>query len=336
MVALPVIMRKPPFYVNIVDMSHVIEVTDLKKTYQLPKKDRKVGQTTFTAVKGISFAVDKGEIFGILGPNGAGKTTTLEIIEGLKQQTGGSVMVLGLDNKTQAPQIKKRIGVQLQSSEYLNLMTLGELLELFASFYGKPADVPRLLGFVNLEEKQHALVKDLSGGQKQRFTLASALVNEPEILFLDEPTTGLDPRARRDVWKLVREINGRGITIVLTTHYMEEAEYLCGRVAIMDRGEILTINNPRTLIEDLSHTTQVSFFTDDETKEGFWQGIPDVIKVYSNHPKVLLEIKSLDSISQIVDTLKQHSINFSGFTVKTATLEDVYLDLTGHSFEEED
>jgi len=316
-------------------MPYVIEIANLKKTYELPRKDRTDGHTSFDAVKGISFAVDKGEIFGILGPNGAGKTTTLEIIEGLKQQSSGSVIVLGLNNHTETPQIKKRIGVQLQSSEYLNLLTLRELLELFASFYGKAANVPQLLGFVNLEDKQNALVKNLSGGQKQRFTLASALVNEPEILFLDEPTTGLDPRARRDVWKLVREINQRGITIVLTTHYMEEAEYLCNRVAIMDHGEILTINDPRKLIEDLAHTTQISFFTDDELPETFWSNITDVVKVYSNHPKVILEVKSLDSISAIVQALRQGSINFSGFTVKTATLEDVYLDLTGHSFEED-
>jgi ABC-2 type transport system ATP-binding protein len=316
-------------------MSHVIEVTELKKIYQLPRKDRGAGQAAFEAVKGVSFSVEKGEIFGILGPNGAGKTTTLEIIEGLKQQTSGAVTVLGLDNKTQAPEIKKRIGVQLQSSEYLNLLTLGELLELFASFYGKTADVPQLLGFVNLQDKQNSLVKELSGGQKQRFTLASSLVNEPEILFLDEPTTGLDPGARRDVWRLVKEINQRGITIVLTTHYMEEAEYLCDRVAIMDHGQILTINNPRTLIEDLAHTTQVSFFTDKEIDQNFWQSVSSVDKVYSNYPKVILEIKSLDFISQIVDTLKLHNIDFTGFTVRTATLEDVYLDLTGHSFEEE-
>jgi ABC-2 type transport system ATP-binding protein len=316
-------------------MSHVIEVTDLKKTYPLPRKDRKKNNTAaFEAVKGVSFAVEKGEIFGILGPNGAGKTTTLEIIEGLKQQTAGSVTVLGLDNHRETSQIKKRIGVQLQSSEYLNLLTLRELLELFASFYGKTANVAELLGFVHLEEKENALVKNLSGGQKQRFTLASALVNEPEILFLDEPTTGLDPRARRDVWKLVKEINGRGITIVLTTHYMEEAEYLCNRVAIMDLGRILTINDPHKLIEDLSHTTQVSFFTDDKVDESFWKDVPDVAKVYSNYPKVILEVKSLDSISHVVRALRQGNVNFSGFTVKTATLEDVYLDLTGHSFEE--
>jgi ABC-2 type transport system ATP-binding protein len=304
-------------------MSSVIEVVDLKKVYgQIP------------AVKGVSFSVEQGEIFGILGPNGAGKTTTLEIIEGLKQQTAGRVTVLGLDNCRQSMEIKKRIGVQLQSSEYLALMSLQELLELFSSFYGKTADVDKLLGFVNLQDKKQAQVKELSGGQKQRFTLASALVNEPEILFLDEPTTGLDPRARRDVWKLVREINNRGITIVLTTHYMEEAEFLCDRVAIMDRGTILTINNPRKLIEDLSHTTQVSFFTNNEIDERLWHSIPAVDKVYSSYPKVILEIKSLDDIDTIIEALKQNNISFSGFTVRTASLEDVYLDLTGHSFEE--
>lgn len=317
-------------------MPNVIEVSELKKVYKLPKKDRTNEVSEMEAVKGISFHVEKGEIFGILGPNGAGKTTTLEIIEAINKQTSGRVSVLGLDNLTKSTEIKKRIGVQLQSSQYLNLLSLEELLELFGSFYGQTADVEKLLGFVNLQDKQHALVKNLSGGQKQRFTLASALVNEPEILFLDEPTTGLDPRARRDVWKLVREINGRGITIVLTTHYMEEAEYLCDRVAIMDAGKILTINNPHKLIEDLAHTTQVSFFTNNEIASDFWESAPEVEKVYSSFPKVILEIKSLDSISKIVELLKQRSITFSGFTVRTASLEDVYLDLTGHSFEEID
>lgn len=315
-------------------MSNVIEVTNLKKVYDLPRKDRKAGQSTFEAVKGTNFSVEKGEVFGILGPNGAGKTTTLEIIEGLNKQTSGKVLVLGLDNTNQVEKIKQRIGVQLQSSEYMTLMSLAELLELFASLYGKKADVDELLGFVNLQDKKHSHVKDLSGGQKQRFTLASALVNEPEILFLDEPTTGLDPRARRDVWELVRKINARGITIVLTTHYMEEAEYLCNRVAIMDSGQILAINNPRKLIEDLSHTTQVSFLTDNEINDSIWQGIDGVEKMYSTKPKVIVEIKNLETISEIVKRLEEKNITFSSFTVKTATLEDVYLDLTGKAFED--
>lgn len=315
-------------------MLNVIEIKNLKKTYLLPRGDRKDGVTTFDAVKGTSFAVEKGEIFGILGPNGAGKTTTLEIIEGLKKQTSGKVIVLGLNNTTQADEIKKRIGVQLQSSEYMNLMSLTELLQLFSSLYGKSANVDELLGFVNLTDKKNSLVKDLSGGQKQRFTLASALVNEPEILFLDEPTTGLDPRARRDVWELVHKIHERGITVVLTTHYMEEAEYLCNRVAIMDSGQILAINNPKQLINDLSHTTQVSFLTDVSVPEDFWQGIAGVQKMFSTHPKLTVEISDLEIIGDMVKRLREKNIQFSSFTVKTATLEDVYLDLTGKVFEE--
>jgi ABC-2 type transport system ATP-binding protein len=316
-------------------MSAVIEVSDLHKTYALPRRSQKNGEKFFEAVRGVSFAVEKGEIFGILGPNGAGKTTSLEILEGLKKASSGRLVILGLDASSQAAEVKKRIGVQLQSSEYLPYLTLGELLDLFASLYGKKADRKKLLGFVDLVAKEHEQVKNLSGGQKQRFTLATSLVNDPEILFLDEPTTGLDPRARREVWKLIREINSRGITVVLTTHYMEEAEYLCHRVAIMDKGKILQIDNPRTLIENLSHTTQVSFFTDERIDSDVWQALPAVEKVYGNYPKVILEISSLDHIGSIVELLRARQIPITGFTVKTATLEDVYLDLTGHELEVE-
>lgn len=314
-------------------MSAVISVTNLHKTYPLPRRERKTGQAVFEAVKGTSFEVLEGEVFGILGPNGAGKTTTLEIIEGLNQQTSGTVKVFNLDNLKDTNIIKKQIGVQLQSSEYIPQMTLAELLNLFAGLYGQTANVDELLGFVSLETKKYALVKDLSGGQKQRFTVASALVNKPKILFLDEPTTGLDPRARRDVWELVRRINQSGITIVLTTHYMEEAEYLCDRVAIMDAGKILAINNPKQLIEDLSHTTQISFLTDAEIDEVIWKQIPAIEKVYSTHPKVILEIKTLDVVGEVVRLLRDQNIPFSSFTVRTASLEDVYLDLTGKVFE---
>lgn len=315
-------------------MSAVITVENLKKVYPLPRKDRRNGEVSFEAVKGTSFNVRQGEIFGILGPNGAGKTTTLEIIEGLTKQTSGKVSVLELDNILDSAKIKQQIGVQLQSSDYLPSMSLAELLHLFAGLYGKTADIDKLLGFVNLESKQNSLVKDLSGGQKQRFTLASALVNEPKILFLDEPTTGLDPRARRDVWELIRKINEQGITIVLTTHYMEEAEYLCDRVAIMDAGNILAINNPKKLIEDLSHTTQISFLTDQEIDQTIFSNLPAVEKVYSNYPKVILEIKNLDIVGDVVKLLREQNISFSSFTVRTASLEDVYLDLTGKVYED--
>lgn len=315
-------------------MSAVITVENLKKVYPLPRKDRTNGEVSFEAVKGTSFTVEQGEIFGILGPNGAGKTTTLEIIEGLTKQTSGKVLVLNLDNISDSDKIKQQIGVQLQSSDYLPSMSLAELLNLFAGLYGRVADIDKLLGFVNLESKKHSLVKDLSGGQKQRFTLASALVNEPKVLFLDEPTTGLDPRARRDVWELIRKVNEQGITIVLTTHYMEEAEYLCDRVAIMDSGKILAINNPKTLIEDLSHTTQISFLTEQELDEEVFKAIPSIEKVYSSYPKVVLEIKNLDVVGDVVKLLRDKQISFSSFTVRTASLEDVYLDLTGKVYED--
>ncbi len=305
-------------------MQNVIEVKNLKKSYPSGTQ----------AVRGISFEVKKGEIFGILGPNGAGKSTTLEILEGLKDPSSGEVTILGHQLPREADMVRQKIGVQLQSSSYLHDLSLKELLNLFGSFYGIEPNVDELLGFVGLTEKINEQVKNMSGGQQQKFSIAAALVNEPEILFLDEPTTGLDPRSRRNLWDLVRQINQRGITVILTTHYMEEAEFLCQRVAIMDKGQILTINNPRNLITDVSHTTQVSFFTDSQISQELWKKIPEVKKVYSHHPKVILDISSLDSISALVRLLQQNQVVFSGFTVKTATLEDVYLQLTGKEFEE--
>jgi len=324
-------------------MIDVISVQNLKKTYRLSKDQG--GQKEFNALKGVSFNVQKGEIFGILGPNGAGKTTTLEIIEGLKQQSSGTVTLLGMDNITQRDEIKKRIGVQLQTSDYMPLITLGELLDLFASLYKDTrtntpglqrvhANPRKLLELVGLEDKENSEVNKLSGGQKQRFTIATSLVNNPEILFLDEPTTGLDPSARRNLWGLIKKLNAQGITIVLTTHYMEEAEFLCNRVAIMDSGTILEIDEPRKLIEDLSHSTQVSFFTSDPCDTDMFKKLPDVIKVYSHYPKVIIEIRSLEYINAIIETLKKNNISFSGFTVKTATLEDAYLRLTGKEYGE--
>ena len=218
----------------------IIEVKDLVKHYG-----------KFEAVKGISFNVKKGEIFGLLGPNGAGKSTTLEIIETLRTKTSGQVRVKHFDLDTQPDAIKQIIGVQLQSAGYYPGLNLIELIHLFSGLYNVQTDAMALLKRVNLEEKAKAKYKELSGGQKQRFSIATTLIHEPEIIFLDEPTTGLDPQARRNLWDLIREIQQKGATVILTTHYMDEAEYLCDRVAIIDQGNIIALDSPDQLIDNL-------------------------------------------------------------------------------------
>jgi len=218
----------------------IISVSNLVKKYE-----------DFTAVKGISFDVQEGEIFGLLGPNGAGKTTTLEIIETLRDKTSGTVLVAGMDLDKSAQDIKKVIGVQLQSAGYYPNLNLQQLLVLFGGLYNQKVDVMALLDSVNLRDKATAKYKALSGGQKQRFSIATTLINNPKIIFLDEPTTGLDPQARRNLWDLIRQVRDRNTTVVLTTHYMDEAEELCDRVAIVDSGEIIAINTPGGLIDKL-------------------------------------------------------------------------------------
>ena len=208
----------------------------------------------FTAVDGISFSVAQGEIFGILGPNGAGKTTTLEIMETLKQQTSGKVTIDGIDTKQHPWEVKRRIGVQLQSSNFYPQLTLIELLKMFGAMYDIPVDPMDMLKKVQLEDKAKSFADKLSGGQKQRFSIASTLVNKPKVIFLDEPTTGLDPQARINLWEMIGEIKQSGTTLLLTTHYMDEAEALCDRLAIMDKGKIVTIGTPKELITNLLKT----------------------------------------------------------------------------------
>jgi ABC-2 type transport system ATP-binding protein len=209
---------------------------------------------SFQAVKGLSFEVYEGEIFGLLGPNGAGKSTTLEIIETLRDKTSGTVIVDG-NNLDKAPnEIKKIIGVQLQTSGFYPNLNLVQLINLFAGLYNKEVDAMKLLDMVNLRDKAKAKVKELSGGQKQRFSIATTLINDPKIIFLDEPTTGLDPQARRNLWDLIRDIRSKGTTVIITTHYMDEAEYLCDRVAIVDSGKIVALNSPDGLIDELVAT----------------------------------------------------------------------------------
>lgn len=205
----------------------------------------------FHAVKGISFEVYEGEIFGLLGPNGAGKSTTLEIIETLREKTGGKVYVDGFDLDESPNDIKKIIGVQLQSSGYYPGLNLTELIVLFGGLYNEKVNPTQLLETVNLRDKAKAKFKELSGGQKQRFSIATTLINKPKIIFLDEPTTGLDPQARRNLWDLIKSIQARGTTVIITTHYMDEAEILCNRVAIIDSGKIIAMASPDKLIDDL-------------------------------------------------------------------------------------
>lgn len=221
-------------------MKDIIKVTGLTKRY---------GDTT--TVKGISFNVQEGEIFGILGPNGAGKTTTLEMIEALRPIDGGKVILDGLDVSKEPAKVKNIIGIQLQSTAFFDKLTLREQLRMFDGLYGETTDPDELLEEVQLTDKAKSYVEKLSGGQKQRFSIAAALINKPRVLFLDEPTTGLDPQARRNLWELVEKIKTKGITVVLTTHYMDEAELLCDRIAIMDNGEIVTIDTPKNLIKAL-------------------------------------------------------------------------------------
>ena len=205
----------------------------------------------FKAVKDISFEVYQGEIFGLLGPNGAGKSTTLEIIETLREKTAGNIIVDGLNLDTHPESIKKIIGVQLQTAGFYPNLNLVELIELFVGLYQTTIDPITLLEKVNLVDKAKSKFKELSGGQKQRFSIATTLINHPKIIFLDEPTTGLDPQARRNLWELIKEIRQQGTTVIITTHYMDEAEVLCDRVAIIDSGEIIAINTPNELIDEL-------------------------------------------------------------------------------------
>jgi ABC-2 type transport system ATP-binding protein len=221
----------------------MIKVSDLKKNYN-----------SFQAVKGISFQVHEGEIFGLLGPNGAGKSTTLEIMETLREKTSGEITIGGFNLDKEPNEIKKIIGVQLQTSGFYPGLRLVELIELFNGLYNKKVDPLELLKKVNLEDKAKSLYKSLSGGQKQRFSIATTLINDPKIIFLDEPTTGLDPQARRNLWDLIKNIRSHGTTVIITTHYMDEAEYLCDRVAIMDEGRIIALDKPDQLIDELLAT----------------------------------------------------------------------------------
>ena len=288
---------------------------------------------SFTAVDQVSFTVNRGEIFGILGPNGAGKTTILEIIEGLQAPTQGRVTVLDLDISRHRNEVKARIGVQLQSSAYFDYLSLQEILSLLGTFYPKRIPAQTLLEQVGLLDKAGSYVKHLSGGQVQRFTVAASLINDPELIILDEPTTGLDPQARRNIWALIREIHQRGVTVVLTTHYMEEAEDLCDRLAIMDRGCLLAVDTPRNLINRLKAAYTVKLALDQPLTEGQMASLNGTVEFVQelDGNAYLLRLKSgPSSLGKVLDEMVRSDINLERLEIAPVTLEDVFLELTGN------
>ena len=288
---------------------------------------------SLVAVAGISFSVRRGEIFGILGPNGAGKTTTLEIIEGLQKPTQGKVTVLGLDILEQPAKVKARIGVQLQSSAYYDHLTLREILTLLGTFYPNRVSPDGLLERVGLLDKAKSRVNQLSGGQKQRFTVAASLVNAPELVILDEPTTGLDPQARHNLWDLVRDIHQRGATVILTTHYMEEAEALCHRLAIMDRGQLMAVDTPRNLVGQLEATYTVKLVVANpltEAQVASLNGSVEVVQALEGNVYLLRLQNTPIALGAILDEIVRSEISLEHLEITPVTLEDVFLQLTGN------
>jgi ABC-2 type transport system ATP-binding protein len=290
----------------------------------------------FTAVNGIDLAVEPGEIFGILGPNGAGKTTTLEMIEGLREPDAGSITVAGLDAVRDSEKVRTLIGVQLQTTSLFEYLTAAELIELFAGLYdvdASSARVQELLGLVNLEDKAKSQVSTLSGGQRQRLSITLALVNRPRVVFLDEPTTGLDPAARRDLWQVIRNVRGSGATVVLTTHYMEEAEVLCDRVAVMDRGRVIAIDTPAALIASLGIESVIEArVSGGELHETDLQALPNIIQAGITDDKIELRTRNVQStLIALMRLVEQRHITLAELISKQSTLEDVFLSLTGRS-----
>ncbi len=281
------------------------------------------------AVDDISFDVYQGEILGMVGPNGAGKTTTIECIEGLRRPDGGTIQVLGLDPLRDRYQVRERIGVQFQSAALPDRIKVWEALDLFAAFYRRPVDWRPLLEQMGLADKRDAYFTKLSGGQKQRVFIALALVNNPELAFLDELTTGLDPQARRAMWDEVRSIRERGTTVFLTTHFMEEAERLCDRVAIVDHGKIVVLDTPQNLIDSLGAENRVVFEVDGPLDEELLRADPGVVRVERIGERVAVYGQKDGLVSGVVGVLETGGIHFENLRTEQPTLEDVFLALTG-------
>jgi ABC-2 type transport system ATP-binding protein len=296
----------------------IVQVEHLRKVY-----------ASTVAVDDVSFEVYQGEIFGMVGPNGAGKTTTVECIEGLRQPDGGHIRVLGLDPHHDGYALRARIGIQLQESVLQDRMKVWEALDLFASFYPRSVDWEPLLEQLGLAEKRNTPFAKLSGGQKQRLFIALALVHDPEIVFLDELTTGLDPQARRAMWDLVRQIRGRGKTVFLTTHFMEEAERLCDRVAIMDRGRIIALDTPENLIRMLGVENRVVFTVDEAFELERLSKLSDVTRVETIGERVIVYGRGDGLVGEVVNALTTSGTRFRDLRTEQPNLEDVFLALTG-------
>jgi len=316
-----------------VQTQDVIRVENLRKYYG-----------TVKAVDGISFKVKAGEIFGMVGPNGSGKTTTIESIEGLRKPDNGVIRVLGLDPLGDAQALRERTGIQLQVSNLPNRMRVCEALDLFASFYQQSSDWARLLEELGLVDKRRAFYSQLSGGQKQRLFVALALINQPEIVFLDELTTGLDPQARHATWDMVREIRSRGTTVFLTTHFMDEAENLCDRVAILDHGRLIALDTPAQLVSNLGMDTRISFHVNGhapaplhETREAANRAfdpaligvLEDVQRVEQRGDQVIVYGKGSSLVGALIAVLEAEGVPYNNLRTEQADLEDVFLSLTG-------
>jgi len=300
----------------------IVEVVDLFKRYG-----------DVVAVDRIGFVVEAGEVFGILGPNGAGKTTTLEIVEGLRRPDGGRAVVEGVDVQQHPREVRSRIGVQLQQAGFFDRLTVEETLQLFAAFHRRALPVSDVIHRLQLDEKRHARVDTLSGGQQQRLSVAAALINDPRIVFLDEPTTGLDPQARHALWEVIGSVRREGRTVILTTHYMEEAQHLCDRVAIMDHGRIVTQDTPRGLIRAHAPGTTVSVSLGGGQVR--FDALPGVQTVEQADGEVVLFTSDpLQTVHALMELNRSGQAIFHQLRVEEATLEDVFLHLTGRRLRE--
>jgi ABC-2 type transport system ATP-binding protein len=306
-------------------MNQVIRVSGIRKTYG-----------RLVAVDEVSFEVNEGEIFGLIGPNGAGKTTTMECVEGVRKPDGGNILVLGLDPFRDVYKLQERIGVQLQQAQLQKRIKVWEAVDLWASLYKKKAvEAERLLEQLGLADKRNAWFMNLSGGQKQRLFIALALINDPEVVFLDELTTGLDPQARRAIWELVRQIRERGKTVFLTTHLMEEAEKLCDRVAIIEHGKIIDVDTPERLVKKHCPERTVVLITEDANAEERFRAIPGVETVIAGaDSRFTIRGRGDDLVSAVITCLSENRIRVTDFRTILPSLEDVFLKLTGHSIRE--